>query len=901
VADIIEVVAKFRDEASRELERFGTNLQNIAKMGIEPIAKISPTAGAALEGFVSKLGPTGLAITAIGGAAIGAVGGLTALVKSVADTADEMKDLSQVTGFSTEALSGLGLAAEKSGSSLEGVTGSVKNMQRAIAEATAGSKEANEALAALGVSAEELRSQTPEQQFETLAKAITRIEDPAQRASLAMKIFGKSGTELMPILNTVADEGMGGVIARAEELGVVIGSQTAEQADQFNDALADLMAVGKGLAITLGSALLPLFVDVAKTILEAAVAVTKFLRETGLISGIATAIRVALAPVVEVVRALSTAFISITQALHGDWAAALDTLKMGALRFGDAFAEAMNLGKAASASAAEAVVGHQKQVGAAVRTTGNEAKQAFKDVATGEQELSAAMATVSEKAQAVFAQIAEGAQTAAQARAKAEAEAAGNREQLIQLELSQKVAAIKEEEQKRLDSLKYIGITEAQAAEQRVVIQQASLDAITAANQTAVTEWLALEQHRVEAIREVDAGIQATREQTALELARIDLEGVRNKDEILKLEYQTTVAAIEREREARIAAANQIVGDAALAAKQRFAAEEEALNKIAVAEANLAQQRKQIVQSSSAELIGIIRQLGTAYAEELKPLQLMDVSSNLQKQLGMLDAALASGVLSSNAYVSAVALVKQQADDAANAINYGLQPAVDETSVGMQAVTQDTAAWGMSLQATAGSLATIQAGAETAAASVHSLSAAMAAAGPGPDLQATAEAALAGATATRPYKAPAPGAKTWVPQTMFSHPGENPWASQFYRPSWAYNIGAHGTAWTKMPNVMNPWIGGAWFDISTGMIAPIHEVPKFPGGGIMPGPMGQSALAMLEAGEQVMPIGATGGGGNVTINLNFEREMFVDSDRRMDELARSLWTRIRDVMRRQQI
>jgi len=73
---------------------------------------------------------------------------------------------------------------------------------------------------------------------------------------------------------------------------------------------------------------------------------------------------------------------------------------------------------------------------------------------------------------------------------------------------------------------------------------------------------------------------------------------------------------------------------------------------------------------------------------------------------------------------------------------------------------------------------------------------------------------------------------------------------------------------------------------------------QFPGGGTVPGPMGQPTMAMVEAGEQIVPIGGTTGGGNITINLNFEKEMFVDSDRRMDELARALWTRVRDAMRR---
>jgi hypothetical protein len=60
-------------------------------------------------------------------------------------------------------------------------------------------------------------------------------------------------------------------------------------------------------------------------------------------------------------------------------------------------------------------------------------------------------------------------------------------------------------------------------------------------------------------------------------------------------------------------------------------------------------------------------------------------------------------------------------------------------------------------------------------------------------------------------------------------------------------------------------------------------------------------MAMVEAGERVLPIGATGGegGGTVVININLSGHVIVDSDRRMDQLAHALWSRIKDRQRRQ--
>jgi len=67
-----------------------------------------------------------------------------------------------------------------------------------ISSAAGGSKEATKALAALGLSVEDLATQTSTQQFQTIASAINSIENPAQRAAAAVAVFGKSGAQLLP-------------------------------------------------------------------------------------------------------------------------------------------------------------------------------------------------------------------------------------------------------------------------------------------------------------------------------------------------------------------------------------------------------------------------------------------------------------------------------------------------------------------------------------------------------------------------------------------------------------------------------------------------------------------------------------------------------------------------------
>jgi methyl-accepting chemotaxis protein len=85
------------------------------------------------------------------GAAL-SVGALSSFIKSSIDAADKLNDLSKKTGVAVDTLGGLGFAAEQSGSSLDSISDAFGKLNRAIAEAGAGSKETAEAFKLLGVS-----------------------------------------------------------------------------------------------------------------------------------------------------------------------------------------------------------------------------------------------------------------------------------------------------------------------------------------------------------------------------------------------------------------------------------------------------------------------------------------------------------------------------------------------------------------------------------------------------------------------------------------------------------------------------------------------------------------------------------------------------------------------------
>jgi len=197
-------------------------------------------------------------------AAVAVTGGVVALAKSAIDLADDMRDLSQRTGVGIETLGQFKVAAELSGSSIEGVAKGLtllnKNM---VAAATAGGPAAA-AFKTIGVATTETDGtlRKADKVFLDVADKFKDLRDGPEKAALAMKIFGKSGTELIPILNLGSKE--------IQRFGLGIGPDFANKADAFNDSLGIMKAQVTVLTVQIGSALLPVLTGLVNIVGEVA-------------------------------------------------------------------------------------------------------------------------------------------------------------------------------------------------------------------------------------------------------------------------------------------------------------------------------------------------------------------------------------------------------------------------------------------------------------------------------------------------------------------------------------------------------------------------------------------------------------------------------------------------------
>jgi hypothetical protein len=129
-------------------------------------------------------------------------------------------------------------AFENTGVGAEKVGPSINKLQKFMAEAAAGGAEQSATLTALGLSMSDLAGKTPSEQMQVLAKKIAGISDPAERARASMEVFGKSGGELLPLLNNFSGE-LDGARGQLGSLPDVM-DRSARTFDDFGDGMGAL-------------------------------------------------------------------------------------------------------------------------------------------------------------------------------------------------------------------------------------------------------------------------------------------------------------------------------------------------------------------------------------------------------------------------------------------------------------------------------------------------------------------------------------------------------------------------------------------------------------------------------------------------------------------------------------
>ena len=225
-------------KGENNIRRLGNSMQ-----GLQGRAKNAALGFKSLKGAVAGFGAV------IAGSAI--VGGLGAMIKKSVDLGDALGKLSTRTGVAQDALIGMRNAAALSDVSNESLAKSLAKLNVNLVEAVEGNATLQSAFKRLGVDIKGADGQviSTEKAMKRLADRFADMPDGVQKTAAAVAVFGRSGADLIPLLN-------GGAEAM-DKFTYKVSNDFSARSELFNDTITILGFKTQGFGLELTDALLP--------------------------------------------------------------------------------------------------------------------------------------------------------------------------------------------------------------------------------------------------------------------------------------------------------------------------------------------------------------------------------------------------------------------------------------------------------------------------------------------------------------------------------------------------------------------------------------------------------------------------------------------------------------------
>lgn len=422
------------------------------------------------------------------GAIFGAisVGGLVASLKSVTGEMDRVSKAAQKIGTTTESLSSLEYAAKLADVSVEQLQTSLARLARGLEEAKTGSGEAAKAFARLKIDPRAFTD--PADAMKAIADRFASMPDGVTKTAIAMQLFGKSGADLIPLLNSGAS-GIAELEAEARRLGVTFSTEAGRAAEEFNDNITRLQTRMRGFIVETLSPLIPMLVEASGAFSSAAADAKNSEPE---ISGFALAVKTAFEAIIILGANVKFVFetIGMELSMRASQAAALVRGNLAEARMIGRLIKEESQKARADLDAFEQRILNPRQPAAAAPRTGANPEDAESAAAARERKAAAAAAARERKA-AAAAELALRAEQSAQA-----------------ARLEQDAIARAIAENQRLYEDKLINAREYYAA----------LDALQRAQADSEIRLLQTQRAAAQAV----TGSQADKLKAAAEIARID-------------------------------------------------------------------------------------------------------------------------------------------------------------------------------------------------------------------------------------------------------------------------------------------------------------------------------------------------------------------------------------------
>lgn len=235
--DVLELV----DKVSQPLRKISENTEKAqGKLGklrekLRNVSASMKTAGAKIGKFAKGVSVAFTATAAVIGAVSGA---LIRGAKQVSDFGDRIDKMSQKIGMSRKNFQEWDYIMSQNGGDVETLKMGFKTLTTQIEGVQKGSKDSINAFKALGVNVKDNTGKFRDQNdiFNDTVRALQKIKNPTQKAIYANRLFGRSATELRPLLNQEA-EAIDNLRQKANSMGLIISDEDVDNARDFQDTM----------------------------------------------------------------------------------------------------------------------------------------------------------------------------------------------------------------------------------------------------------------------------------------------------------------------------------------------------------------------------------------------------------------------------------------------------------------------------------------------------------------------------------------------------------------------------------------------------------------------------------------------------------------------------------------
>jgi len=236
-----------------ELDETQTALTKL-KDGSEDLAKQKETLKKKTDELTSSMNELGKkALVAVTAAAAAAGAAILKLMSDAGHFADDLITLSNKTGISVQQLQELDYAARFVDVSVETMTGSLNKMTRTMDDArdALSSGKLNDQAAAykeldVQITNADGSLRNNKDVFYEVIDTLGKVTNETERDALAMQIFGKSATELNPLIKAGSTE-LSRLAQEAHQVGAVVSNEGVSALGQFDDNMETLKASTQGL------------------------------------------------------------------------------------------------------------------------------------------------------------------------------------------------------------------------------------------------------------------------------------------------------------------------------------------------------------------------------------------------------------------------------------------------------------------------------------------------------------------------------------------------------------------------------------------------------------------------------------------------------------------------------